>query len=302
MKRFDVAVSLFHEHAAVFACPVCADAMRVQQAQQPSLACAAGHAFDFARQGYVNLLLSHQKHSQQPGYDLETLRARKAMLETGFFDPLAAQLVAYLREVQDALAPRPDPLPVLDAGTGEGFVFAKAITDFLPFSQQRLSAVGTDISKPAIQLACQLDAPVMWCVANLMKQLPFATDAFAVLMNILAPANADEYRRVLRHDGYLIKVLPLEQHLAEIRQAIYERERKDSTSNAMTTLELTQHFDLLATHVLGYQRPIGKALTDNLLHMSPLFWKGKKERIAQTIQDGLPHVTVHLSVTLWRKR
>ena len=302
MKRFDVAVGLFREHAAVFACPVCAEAMRVRDEQEPVLVCVQGHAFDFARQGYVNLLLAQQKHSLQPGYDRETLQARKAMLAAGFFDPLAAQLVECLRDVPDTLAPRQEPLRVLDAGTGEGFVFAKAINDFVASSRRCVSAVGTDISKAAIQLACQLDAPVMWCVANLMKRLPFAGEAFGVLLNILAPANAEEYCRVLRQDGYLLKVLPLEEHLAEIRKAIYERERKASTSNAATTAELAAHFNLLAEYELCYRRPIGTALTENLLHMSPLFWKGKKERIARTLEEGLPQVTVHLSVTLWKKR
>ena len=301
MKRFDVAVALFREHAALFVCPVCADAMTVSDVQPPSLRCAQGHAFDFARQGYVNLLLSQHKHSQQPGYDRETLNARKAMLQTGFFDPLAAQLVACLREAQAAQAPE-EPLPVLDAGTGEGYVFAKAIRNFLPHCTRHLSAVGTDMSRPAMQMATQLDAPILWCVANLMKPLPFATGAFAVLLNILAPANPAEYHRVLREDGYFIKVLPLQQHLAEIRQAIYERERKESTSNATTTAELAEHFTLLAEHELCYQRPIGQALTANLLHMSPLVWKGKKERIIRVLEDGLPFVTVHLAVSLWKKR
>ncbi|MHB9132424.1 MAG: putative RNA methyltransferase [Armatimonadota bacterium] len=302
MKRFDVAVALFREQAGVFACPVCAGEMSVQGEQAPQLVCAQGHAFDFARQGYVNLLLSHQKHSQEPGYDIETLRARKAMLETGFFAPLATQLVEFMQYISDRQPRQDATLNVLDAGTGEGFVFAQVINEFVSATRHRVCAVGTDISRPAIQLACQLDAPVIWCVANLMKRLPFADGAFTVLMNILAPANPEEYRRVLTSGGYLIKVLPLEQHLVEIRQAIYERERKDSYSNATTMDELSQHFDLLAEQELCYQRQIGKELTANLLHMSPLFWKGKKEKIATVSQEGLPQVTVHFSVTLWKTR
>jgi len=300
MRRFDLAVARFREQAALFACPVCASSMRVQDGAAPRLVCMQEHAFDFSRQGYVNLLLSHQKHSQEPGYDIATLRARNAMLKTGFFAPLVAQLAEDLRFITDR---QPEAaLNVLDAGTGEGFVFAQVINELVAATRRSVGAVGTDISKPAIQLACQLDAPVTWCIANLMKQLPFATGAFTVLLNILAPANPEEYQRVLSAGGYLLKVLPLEQHLGEIRQAIYERERKESHANTTTFTELSPLFTLLTEHELRYQRPIGKELTANLLHMSPLFWKGKKEKIAATLAEGIPQVTVHLSITLWQKR
>lgn len=301
MKRVDVAIARFRECAALFACPVCASEMQVVERETQELVCTNNHAFDFSRQGYVNLLLSHQKHSQDPGYDIETLRARKAMLETGFFAPLVTQLVTYLQYIRDQQPESDALLNVLDMGTGEGFVFARAMQEFTVASGIPVRAVGTDISKPAMQLACQLDAPVAWCVVNLMKHLPFADGAFNVLMNILAPANAEEYQRVLVAGGYLLKVLPMEQHLVEIRQAIYERERKESHSNASTYSELSQHFTLLSEHELRYQWPIGKEQTANLLHMSPLFWKGKKEKITETLQEGIPQVTAHFSISLWQK-
>lgn len=301
MKRVNLAIARFRERAALFACPVCASEMQVAEREAPELVCANNHAFDFSRQGYVNLLLSHQKHSQEPGYDIETLRARKAMLETGFFAQLVTQLVAYLRDISDQQPQSDTPFNVLDMGTGEGFVFVQAMSEFVAATGSTVWAVGTDISRPAMQLACQLDAPVSWCVANLMKRLPFADGAFSVLMNILAPANVEEYQRVLVDGGYLLKVLPLEQHLVEIRQAIYEHERKESHSNSATYSELSQHFTLLSEHELRYQWPIGKEQTANLLHMSPLFWKGKKEKIAETIQEGIPQVTAHFSISLWQK-
>jgi len=266
---------------------------------QPVLACVNGHAFDFARQGYVNLLLSHQKHSQEPGYDAETLRARKAMLERGLFDPLATLLV----DLVGKLEPLPGGdagLTTLDAGTGEGFIFAKIIDALLASGRRPICAVGTDISRPAIQIATQYDAPVMWCVANLMKRLPFADAAFDLLMNILAPANPQEYRRILKPGGYLIKVLPLAHHLAEIREAVYENARTTPCSDEHATAELAEQFTLLASHELCYQREVGQAFTKNLLRMSPLFWKAKKDKLAQVQQQGLPEITLHFSVTVWR--
>ena len=46
---------------SAFCCPVC---MRALMRSERSLRCEAGHCFDLARQGYVNLLRSNQYKQQ----------------------------------------------------------------------------------------------------------------------------------------------------------------------------------------------------------------------------------------------
>ena len=59
-----------------FTCPKCGGLLRRRE-EGASLACPAGHAYDVAAAGYVNLLLATQKHSKDPGDSPEGVRARR---------------------------------------------------------------------------------------------------------------------------------------------------------------------------------------------------------------------------------
>lgn len=65
----------------------------------------------------------------------------------------------------------------------------------------------------------------MWFVADLAN-LPIADQSVAVIMNILSPANYQEFKRVLVDDGLIIKVVPRSDYLAELREAIGKKRRK----------------------------------------------------------------------------
>ena len=50
--------------------------------------CAAGHSYDQARQGYLNLLLVQFKNSKQPGDTPQMLACRQAFLDAGHYQPV----------------------------------------------------------------------------------------------------------------------------------------------------------------------------------------------------------------------
>lgn len=54
-------------------CPVCGG---VLHREERSLRCGAGHCYDIARQGYVNLLRSNQSKSKRHGDDKRMVAAR----------------------------------------------------------------------------------------------------------------------------------------------------------------------------------------------------------------------------------
>ena len=56
-------------------CPVCGGALH---REERSLRCGAGHCYDIARQGYVNLLRSNQSKSKRHGDDKRMVAARTA--------------------------------------------------------------------------------------------------------------------------------------------------------------------------------------------------------------------------------
>ena len=51
--------------------------------------CATGHVHDVAREGYVNLLITHQRRQRDPGDSAEMLRHRRAFLDAGHYGVLA---------------------------------------------------------------------------------------------------------------------------------------------------------------------------------------------------------------------
>ena len=73
--------------ASVLACPVCAEALTMRATDA---VCPKGHAFDRARSGYLNLLLSNKKRSAEPGDSPAMLHSRRAFLQGGFYDQMAS--------------------------------------------------------------------------------------------------------------------------------------------------------------------------------------------------------------------
>src|SRR2546429_9339302 len=94
-------------------CPVCRGRLE-RAADGRAYACGAGHSFDVAADGHVNLLLSHQRRSRQPGDSREMVRGRRAFLDAGHYDGLTTALVtAGIHALRDGTC-------VVDAGCGQG--------------------------------------------------------------------------------------------------------------------------------------------------------------------------------------
>src|SRR3954453_570608 len=98
-------------------CPVCGDALGEAGG---ALRCAAGHSFDIARQGYVNLVPGR---ADTP----EMVEARDLFLRAGHFRPLTAALAADATQVEGAAV-------VVDLGAGTGRHLA-ATLDALPLAR-----------------------------------------------------------------------------------------------------------------------------------------------------------------------
>jgi 23S rRNA (guanine745-N1)-methyltransferase len=201
--------------AAVLRCPVCGAGLTLGRA---ALRCAAGHAFDVARQGYVNLLTRRGAGTADTPAMVE---ARERFLRAGHYAPL-------MRAVADAGAgaaatggqasggrasggQASGGAVVLDAGAGTGDYLAATLAE-LP------GAVGValDTSVPAIRRAARAHERIGAVVADVWQRLPIADGAVDTVLNVFAPRNADEFRRVLRPGGSLIVVVPLAEHLAEL--------------------------------------------------------------------------------------
>ena len=187
-------------------CPLCRQGFTLTE---KSARCPQGHTFDLARQGYLNLHVSPVKTQ----YTKDLYLARRHLFQNGVFNPLVASLSTLLLQHRDT----PSAF-LLDAGCGDGSLLAAVIQTFS--EQGHTSAgLGIDLCKDAVKIASRSHPALTWCVADLARP-PIADSTQDIILNILAPANYAEFKRLLKPNGILAKVLPGPSHFQEIRRAL----------------------------------------------------------------------------------
>lgn len=196
-----------------------------------SWSCEHGHLFDVARSGYCNLLQPQDRKSKNPGDPRESALARRRFLDAGHGDFL---LRALLEEIDGlALPVRP---AVLDVGCGEGYYLGSLARE------REMEAHGVDLSVPAVELAARRWPGVSWWIVNADRALPFADGSFDLALSIAGRRPAAELRRVLAPDGRLLVVVPAEDDLIELREAVLgEGKLRDRLERV--TAELEESFE-----------------------------------------------------------
>src|SRR6188768_3558122 len=171
-----------------------------------TLFCSAGHSFDIARSGYVNLLQPQDRRSLVAGDSKASVDARAALEQAGVGHAIVNAVV----HTTTALL-LPAEAIVIDLGSGSGEMLgglAKA---------RPISGIGIDLSVAAIELAARRFPSLTWVVANADRRLPLQDDSVNVVLSIHGRRNPSECARLLRASGVLIAVLPAPDDLVELR-------------------------------------------------------------------------------------
>ena len=248
--------------ATAFACPICQENLTLVEG---SLKCDNRHSFDLAKFGYVNLA---PQIKQSANYDKENFQNRQQILEAGFYQ-------AILEGISDLLATKPSAKTVLDIGCGEGF-YSRKLQEVHP----EKTFYAFDISKDSVQIAAKSEPnwAVNWFVGDLAR-LPIKDASMDILLDIFSPANYGEFRRVLSKDGILIKVIPTENHLKEIRQMVQEQLTKKDYSNQDIKEHFQEHFSIQSSQIASLTKPITAEQRQALLSMTPLLFHVDQSKI-----------------------
>lgn len=273
MKKNQIAQQYLQTQQHLLRCPVCQGAF--QTVAETTLTCDHGHSFDIAKKGSVFFLKAPVKTE----YDHDMLVRRQQIIAAGLFDPVLTKIAALLKGNY-----------VIDAGCGEGSQLKKIA------QQHPGHYFGFDISKPAINLATsgpQTTTPMAFFVADL-AQMPFADHQFTDVINILSPANYQEFKRVLRPDGQLVKVMPNAHYLQELRQLVYPKGPHRTYDPRPVQTHFLQQCPNAVLEQMKYTFELTPDLAQALFAMTPLTWSVRAK--AGLDLTDLTQITVDLTV------
>ncbi|HEY8472157.1 MAG TPA: 23S rRNA methyltransferase [Natronosporangium sp.] len=263
---------------AYLRCPRCERALADQDR---SLRCPAGHTYDRARQGYVDLTTGPLRHGDTPAM----VAARERFLAAGAYDFLAAGL---------AEAAAGGTGLVVDVGGGTGYYLARLLTALS-------STVGlvVDASKPALRRAARAHPRAAAIRADVWRRLPLADHAAGLILDVFAPRNGPEFHRILAPDGRLLVATPTPEHLAELRALEVRVLRVDPAKPARTAAALTPWFRPLASTVHRQRLALPRELVGALVAMGPSAAHVDPAALARAVA-GLPEpfpVTASVQLT-----
>lgn len=243
-------------------CPICHGPL----AGPGPLRCPREHSFDLARHGYVQLTPRPLAHV---GDTTAMVAARGAFLDAGHYGFLSAALATEARAAStrwqdDASADKP---LVLDVGAGTGHHLA-AVLDALD------GAVGLalDAAKPAARRAVNAHSRAAAVVCDTWQRLPIGDDAARLVLNVFAPRNGAEFRRVLANDGALLVATPTAGHLGDLmdRLAKHGVDLVGVDPDKETRLEgALRDFRLASERTLSQELTLTRAEAADLVAMGP---------------------------------
>ncbi|MFF0867568.1 putative RNA methyltransferase [Nonomuraea sp. NPDC003560] len=315
-------------------CPVCHADVELAEG---ALRCARGHSFDVAKQGYVSLLTG----SRPPGTadSAAMVAARAEFLAAGHYAPLAQALAETVRvrvaagekresstESNDETGPgayggagveagpqggpvtveglgaagRVAPL-IVDAGTGTGHYLAavlNAVDDGI--------GMAFDVSKHAVRRAARAHPRLGAFVADVWRPLPIRHGVADVVIDVFAPRNGPEFRRILRPGGAAVVATPAAAHLSplvgELGLLSVDEEKDLRVARSM------QGFTMTGRRAIEFDMELGPDELVQVVGMGPSAWHTDSAELAARIsgyfsrhaKNGQNKVTVraafHLSI------
>jgi 23S rRNA (guanine745-N1)-methyltransferase len=274
-------------------CPVCKENL-IKDISNKTYKCKNNHTYDIAKEGYVNLLISNQKRSKNPGDSKEMVLARIDFLSKGYYkqlsDKINEKIVQYLTKHSK------DKFNIVDLGCGEGYYMIN-LKNYMDEKNIKANYYGIDVSKDAVKYAGKTNKDCVWAVGNNFNIL--ASDkSVDCILSVFSPIDIDECNRVLKDDGIFVRVLPRTNHLIQLRNIIYsevhlnEKVYKASDEDNEYVEESNVTFDI----------ELNKEEILSLLKMTPHYWKSTPENKEKLDLYESLVITIDMRIGVFQKK
>lgn len=257
-------------------CPHCKN---ILFKENNSLKCALGHTYDISKYNYINFLSNGKVH----GDNKEMVLSRRAFLDSGFYEKLRIA-------INDTIHSLGNIDSYLDAGCGEGY-YTQGI---FPMVNPETSW-GIDISKDALIYAHKRIKDINLAVGSVYDMSFFSDSSFDVVTSIFSPFAEEEIHRVLKNNGYLISVIPGENHLFALKEIIYDNPYKNDVKSFQQ-----KGFEFIRKIDVDYEITVNKENAEMLWKMTPYYYRTPKSGLQRLLEIDFVKTQVSFHVILYK--
>ncbi len=236
--------------------------------------CPNGHSYDFAKEGYINLLLSE---SGVHGDDAQMVKARTSFLNTGSY--------SFLRDALCSLVASEESDVLLDLGCGEGY-YTSAF--------ESKEKYGFDLSKSALKYASKHDKSTQYTVSSIFH-IPMDNEVADTIVTCFAPIASNEIERLLKENGCFIVVTPDENHLIELKELLYQEAYKNEVKELELSLKKEKEIHLSNQFVVDTEHLV------HLFQMTPYAYKTDIHALNKLNEIKEMTITAAFVIRLYRK-
>lgn len=277
-------------------CPVCKEILD-KYTDNKTYRCKNNHTYDIAKEGYVNLLISNQKRSKNPGDSKDMVLARMDFLNRGYYKPIADKIseliLGHLRDKNVTKA------NILDLGCGEGYYLVN-LKNYIQNNNIDADYYGMDVSKDAVRYASKSnknEKNCIWAVGNNFH-IPAKDKSMDCILSVFSPIDIHECNRVLKDNGIFVRVLPRTNHLIQLRDIIYS---EVNLNNKVYTADENENEYVKEANVT-FDMNLNKEEILSLLKMTPHYWKSTPENKEKLERYDSLTITVDMRIGVFEKK